>query len=70
MNSQTSLILSVEGKKVQRKEMSRIANVANMVINHRSGLPKELYSWQGQVLANMLMGVLADYSLGQRNSSC
>lgn len=56
------------GGKNQRKEMSRKANVANMVINHRR--PKELYSWQGQqrqVLANMVMGVLPDYSL---NSSC
>lgn len=45
--------------------MSRIANVANMLINRRQGRPKELYSWQGQqrqVLANMLMGVLPDYS--------
>lgn len=45
--------------------MSRIANVANMLINHRQGHPKELYSWQGQqrqVLANMLMGVLPDCS--------
>lgn len=45
--------------------MSRIVNVANMVINHRQGRPKEQYSWQGQqrqALANMLMGVLPDYS--------
>lgn len=45
--------------------MSRIANVANMVINRRQGRPEELYFWQRQqrqVLANMLMGVLPDYS--------
>lgn len=45
--------------------MSRIVNVANMVINHRQERPKEQYSWQGQqrqALANMLMGVLPDYS--------
>lgn len=46
--------------------------MANMVISHRKELPKEQYSWLGeqrQILANDLMGVLADYSLGQRNFS-
>lgn len=53
--------------------MSRIVNVANMVISHRKGLPKELYSWPGeqrQICTNKLMGAPANDSLGQRNFSC
>lgn len=52
--------------------MSRIVNVANMVISYRKGLPKELYSWtreQRQICTNKLMGVPANDSLGLRNFS-
>lgn len=74
MNGQSSLILSAEGKKENhRKEMSRIVNVANMLIRQRKGLPKELYSWLGeqrQICTNKLMGVPANDSPGRRNFSC
>lgn len=66
MNGQSSLILSAGGGREEnhRNKMSRIANVANMVISHRKGLPEELYSWLGeqrQICAN---------NLGLRNFSC
>lgn len=74
MNGQSSLILSVEGKKEKhRKEMSRIVNVVNIVISHRKELPKELYSRpeeQRQICTNKRMGAPANDSLGQRNFSC
>ena len=60
-------------KETHRKEMSRIVNVANVVISHRKGLPKEVYSWpeeQRQICTNKLMGAPANDFLGQRNFSC
>lgn len=70
MNGQSSLILSVYGKKEKhREEMSRIVNVVNIVISHR----KELYSRpeeQRQMCTNKRMGAPANDSLGQRNFSC
>lgn len=74
MNGQSSFILSAEGKNDnQRKEMSRVVNVANMVISHRMGLPEDLYSCiveQKQICRNKLMDVPVNDSLELRILSC